>query len=310
MKFIFFPSVLILIINLTTAWSFSQDKELDLGVHKIMLSDKLNIINWNETNYASALCNDFFYCFGLVDNKALEVIEKLNSGKSYDDIKLIQPIVKKYKKLMNSFSESHFKSLMKTTKSILKKNKSGTIYTYLRSDDDIGEIDFFNDYDVDIDEIRKMSTRELQSYSKKLEREITSGKDYFMFMDGLFISFDKFLISKNSSNIPYLIFNGEITYLLGSSKTRLGSMAYYVSEINNNLFILDGYCVVNCKNFYAEFSNIIGQSFNNSIKKTNTINNIDTNFNITEQLEQLNELYKSGILTKEEFKKAKKKILN
>ena len=109
MKFIFFPSVLILIINLTTAWSFSQDKELDLGVHKIMFSDKLNIINWNETNYASALCNDFFYCFGLVDNKALEVIEKLNSGKSYDDIKLIQPIVKKYKKLMNSFSESHFK---------------------------------------------------------------------------------------------------------------------------------------------------------------------------------------------------------
>ena len=223
---------------------------------------------------------------------------------------MIQPIVKKYKKLMNSFSESHFKSLMKTTKSILKKNKSGTIYTYLRSEDDIGEIDFFNDYDVDIDEIRKMSTRELQSYSKKLEREITSGKDYFMFMDGLFISFDKFLISKNSSNIPYLIFNGEITYLLGSSKTRLGSMVYYVSEINNNLFILDGYCVVNCKNFYAEFSNIIGQSFNNSIKKTNTINNDDTNFNITEQLEQLNELYKSGILTKEEFKKAKKKILN
>ena len=60
MKFIFFPSVLILIINLTTAWSFSQDKELDLGVHKIMFSDKLNIINWNETNYASALCDDFF----------------------------------------------------------------------------------------------------------------------------------------------------------------------------------------------------------------------------------------------------------
>ena len=32
--------------------------------------------------------------------------------------------------------------------------------------------------------------------------------------------------------------------------------------------------------------------------------------NITEQLEQLNSLFKSGVLTKEEFEKAKKKILN
>ena len=32
--------------------------------------------------------------------------------------------------------------------------------------------------------------------------------------------------------------------------------------------------------------------------------------NITEDLEKLNELYKSGAITKEEFKKAKDKILN
>jgi hypothetical protein len=31
---------------------------------------------------------------------------------------------------------------------------------------------------------------------------------------------------------------------------------------------------------------------------------------IVDQLESLNELYKSGVLTKEEFEKAKKKILN
>ena len=31
---------------------------------------------------------------------------------------------------------------------------------------------------------------------------------------------------------------------------------------------------------------------------------------IIDQLESLNELYKSGVLTKEEFEKAKKKILN
>ena len=35
-----------------------------------------------------------------------------------------------------------------------------------------------------------------------------------------------------------------------------------------------------------------------------------TNENITNQLKSLNDLYKSGVLTKEEFEKAKKKILN
>ena len=32
--------------------------------------------------------------------------------------------------------------------------------------------------------------------------------------------------------------------------------------------------------------------------------------NIVDQLKKLNDLYKSGVLTKEEFEKAKKKILN
>jgi uncharacterized protein YqgQ len=35
-----------------------------------------------------------------------------------------------------------------------------------------------------------------------------------------------------------------------------------------------------------------------------------SNNDLIEQLEQLNSLFKSGVLTKEEFEKAKKKILN
>ena len=32
--------------------------------------------------------------------------------------------------------------------------------------------------------------------------------------------------------------------------------------------------------------------------------------NVTQQIKELNELYESGVLTKEEFEKAKKKLLN
>ena len=48
-------------------------------------------------------------------------------------------------------------------------------------------------------------------------------------------------------------------------------------------------------------------SFND--KKSKNTSNLD-NQNIVEQLNSLNNLYKSGVLTKEEFEKAKKRILN
>jgi hypothetical protein len=50
---------------------------------------------------------------------------------------------------------------------------------------------------------------------------------------------------------------------------------------------------------------------NNSITKIKSINKKNNQSpNIVEQLQKLNDLYKAGVLTKEEFEKAKKKILN
>ena len=49
-------------------------------------------------------------------------------------------------------------------------------------------------------------------------------------------------------------------------------------------------------------------------KKENPLNEIDDNsdasIKLSDELTKLNELLKSGVLTKEEFEKAKKKILN
>ena len=44
--------------------------------------------------------------------------------------------------------------------------------------------------------------------------------------------------------------------------------------------------------------------------ESNSIASDSTNNNLVEQLNSLNKLYKSGALTKEEFEKAKKKLLN
>ena len=72
---------------------------------------------------------------------------------------------------------------------------------------------------------------------------------------------------------------------------------------------MDGYCLVNCKTFFSDFNQIIENSFkskNASAKSTTLKKDVD----FIKQIEDLNELYKTGVLTKEEFEKAKKKILN
>ena len=127
-------------------------------------------------------------------------------------------------------------------------------------------------------------------------------------MDGMFINFDKFIIDKNSKNVPYLIFNGDITYIIGSSKINLGNIVYYLSELDNKLIALDGYCFIKCSNFFSTFDGIVEKSFNQNNLSDSTSNPGDSNF--INQLEELNSLFKSGVLTKEEFEKAKKKILN
>ena len=299
----------ILILSLIFISTKSFTKELDLGMHKIIFPNKFNAINWNDTSFGSSFCQEFSTCFGLIDNKALEIVNQVEAGKNFEEIKVIKPIITKYNKMIDSFSDTKVKSLFKTTKNILKKNNSGTFFTYFRTDENINDNDILSEYGINIDEIRDMSSLELQKFSNEIKNEITSGKDYYMFMDGLFINFKKFTVSKYSNNKPYLKINGDITYLLTSSKIKLGNIAYYISEIDDKLFVMDGYCVVNCKTFFSDFDQIIDDSFkskNKSIKIDSSNKDID----FINQIQDLNELYKSGVLSKEEFEKAKKKILN
>ena len=52
------------------------------------------------------------------------------------------------------------------------------------------------------------------------------------------------------------------------------------------------------------------KSSNKSDSKKEVNNNAENSENLTEELNKLNELLKSGALTQEEFEKAKKKILD
>lgn len=285
-------------------------KILDLGITNIDVPNKYYLVNWEQFDFANEMFKEFSSCHGIVDRKIYEILEKLSSGASVDELQILKPLISKYQKMILSDKnfERDTKSLIKTFKSTLSKNKSGTIFNFCNTGQSVEEYDLLNEFDVDIDEIKNMTNSELKKMTKKIKNKITSGKNYFMVMDGMFINFDKFIIDKNSKNVPYLIFNGDITYMIGSSKMNLGNIAYYLSELDNKLIALDGYCFVKCANFVSTFDGIIEKSFNQNSLSDSTSNPGDSNF--IKQLEKLNQLYKSGVLTKEEFEKAKKKILN
>tara|TARA_B100001741_G_scaffold100213_1_gene82345 strand:- start:159 stop:1076 length:918 start_codon:yes stop_codon:yes gene_type:complete len=302
------PFIFLFLIFAFISNAFS--KTLDLEITTLEVPNKYYLVNWEQSDFANDMFKDFSSCHGIVDKKIFEIVEKLNSGVSIDELQILKPLISKYQKVMLSDKnfERETKGLIKMFKSTLNKNKSGTIFNFCSTDEDVGKYDLLNKYDVDIDEIKNMTKSELKKITKKIKNKITSGKNYFMLMDGMFINFDKFIIDKNSNNIPYLIFNGDITYIIGSSKISLGNVVYYISELDNKLIFLDGYCVVKCSNFFSTFDGIVKKSFNQNSLSDNTSNSGDSNF--VNQLEQLNELYKSGVLSKEEFEKAKKKILN
>ena len=91
----------ILILSLIFFSTKSFAKKLDLGIHEIIFPDKFNVINWNDTSFGSSFCQDFSTCFGLIDNKVLEIVNQVEAGKNFEEIKVIKPIITKYLSLIH-----------------------------------------------------------------------------------------------------------------------------------------------------------------------------------------------------------------
>ena len=127
--------------------------------------------------------------------------------------------------------------------------------------------------------------------------------------DDMTINLSKFKISKNKNNQLYLRSTGDFIYIFGPMRLDI-DLNLFLTEHNDKAIMLISACYVNCSKFNSKFDKMKKNSFNNiKINKVNINNSNDINSNIVEQLEQLNSLYKSGVLSKiQEFEKAKKKI--
>jgi hypothetical protein len=233
--------------------------------------------------------------------------ESINFTKLYQNNpdELIKEIeIKMDKKNFKSLSSAESFVAKEMTK-LFKKNKYDGVIWLVFSDAEVKDIDYeISNY---INEIRNMDTetlkKEMRNYQKEWDTVIKDAFGEF----GKYAKASKIKIKKNQLNDPYAEFS--LKYKIKSFK---GQVRFYMSIKENKPIILIYECINSCPKKNNSLAKMISPTFSeNKITKikTSSINNKESS-NIVEQLKKLNELYKSGVLTKEEFEKAKKKILN
>ena len=123
-------------------------------------------------------------------------------------------------------------------------------------------------------------------------------------------------IGTNYNNEYYVLYEGDYNETYASFKSKL-----IITTINDKIFFAGVGCYKNCNNPSKILSEILAPTnllkkktikfdLKKGIKKTTTKKIESTSSDLVEKLKELNKLYEDGALTKEEFEKAKKKLLN
>ena len=282
---------------------------IKIGSSNLEFPNRFFAHTWND-DFNDEYCAYYgtpFACSIIVDKKNKNSFEDYNSGIPPEDIKVLKPVFRKLKKIENSANyESSYKSIIKLIKRTMKKQGLDLIFEYIEVEN---AIETFNSWDLnyDYDEIKNMSNSELSNISSEIKDELKStfGSDNMQF------NINNFKIAKNINQAIFVKLNGNLKmFILDGLDPLKIDYNLYLTENNNNIVHFAGLCLVNCSKLNLTFDNIIEKSFNTKINLSDLNGSSDVETDIVNQIKQLNELYKSGALTKEEFEKAKRKVLN
>ena len=209
-----------------------------------------------------------------------------------DQDKLLEPIIKKMEKKNFSTEKSMMNFFSKEFKKFIKKyNYQGIMWVFV-SEENLEDTDY--DLFETVESLKNMSQADINKtaleYKKELSDEISIDG-----LEGMDLKISKFKIEKNKMNSPALDLK------IAANMFNLNwDMEIYAYLKNNKPIIVGSECIGKCKGISGVKNKIVYSKI-----KTST-----SSLDIVDQLNSLNELYKSGVLTKEEFEKAKKKILN
>ena len=213
-----------------------------------------------------------------------------------DQEKVLQPIMKKIEKKNFSTEKSMINFVSKEIKKLMKKRKYQGVIWVLVSEENLEDTDY--DLFETVESLKKMSQADMSNealeYKKELKEELRVDG-----VEGLNLKVSKFKIEKNKINSP--AFDLKIAANMYNINW---DMEVYGYLKNNKPIIVGSECIGKCKGV-TDVKNMIVYSNTTSISTSS-----ESSSNIVDNLNNLNDLYKSGVLTKEEFEKAKKKLLN
>jgi len=213
-----------------------------------------------------------------------------------DQNKLLGSIMEKMEKKKFKTEKSAINFISREMKKLIKKYRyEGVIWVYL-SHENLEDVD--NELFEIVKEVKNMNKNELIEESKMYQKKLKDELGIYN-VEGLKMKIAKFKIEKNPMNEP------AFDLKLSASMFNINwDMEIYGYLDNKKTVLVGSECIGKCKDIKQvkkkiNFSNLI--STNSSLTKSS---------NIVDEINQLNELYKSGVLTKEEFDKAKKKLLD
>ena len=248
-------------------------------------------------------------------SKYVDLEKSILDGEDIMENKYVQSIMKKMQKKNFRDEVQAGKWMISEAKKIMKKEKIDFITYAVVSNKNLAEISSEDDEILSmINELQNMNNSEISQKTKEIRKELTSlsgNNKSIPINENMTINLNKFKIAKNEYEKLFLKSSGKLIYIMDALKID-AFLNVFLSEHNNKTYLFLSACYVNCSKFNTKFDKMTKPMFSTTSKIVDTGNNATTSndSNIVDQIQQLNELYKSGALTKEEFEKAKKKLLN
>ena len=213
-----------------------------------------------------------------------------------DQESVLGPLMKKMDSKNFSSEKSMINFVSKEMIKLMKKNKYQGVIWVLVSDKNLEDTDY--DLFETVQSLKNMSQADMNKAALEYKKEI---KDELSLdgIEGMNLKISKFKIEKNKINSP--AFDLKIAANMFNINW---DMEFYGYLKNNKPIIVGSECIGKCKGV-SGIKNMIVYSNTAAIKTSS-----ENSSNIVENLNNLNDLYKSGVLTKDEFEKAKKKLLN
>ena len=248
------------------------------------------VADYYEEFFSSLGVDAAFYYVGTDDS-----IEFANAMVN-DQEKVLEPIMKKMERKNFSTEKSMINFVSKEIKKLMKKRKYQGVIWVLISEESLEDTDY--DLFETVESLKNMNqadmNKEALEYKKELKEELSVDG-----VEGLNLKVSKFKIEKNKINSP--AFDLKIAANMFNINW---DMEVYGYLKNNKPIIVGSECIGKCKGVTG---------IKNMIVYSDTIStgtSSKSSSNIVDNLNKLNDLYKSGVLTKEEFEQAKTKILN